>query len=117
MFDFIYEMLQKFGYTHPLHPTLTHLPIGLVLAAFVFGLIAIVFRKPLLFQILGKRQKHCLAPLCEATRGPPPVVFPTCCLWSLFWRASVAFLGSPLFFASVLCADVVCVCVSSVYVS
>ena len=56
MFDFIYEMLQKFGYTHPLHPTLTHLPIGLVLAAFVFGLIAIVFRKPALFSTA----RHCI---------------------------------------------------------
>ena len=44
-FEFIYETLQKFGYTHPLHPTLTYLPIGLVLAAFVFALFAIVFKR------------------------------------------------------------------------
>jgi uncharacterized membrane protein len=56
MFEFIYEMLQKFGYTHPLHPTLTHLPIGLVLAAFVFGLIAVVFRKPSLINTA----RHCI---------------------------------------------------------
>ena len=57
MFEFIYEMLQKFGFTHPLHPTLTHLPIGLVLAAFVFGLIAVVFRKTALLNTA----RHCIA--------------------------------------------------------
>lgn len=56
MFEFIYETLQKFGYTHPLHPTLTHLPIGLVLAAFVFGSFAIFFRKPALFETA----RHCV---------------------------------------------------------
>ena len=56
MFEFIYETLQKFGYTHPLHPTLTHLPIGLVLAAFVFGLIAVVLRKPALLNTA----RHCV---------------------------------------------------------
>ena len=57
MFEFIYETLQKFGYTHPLHPTLTHLPIGLVLAAFVFGLVAFVFRKPAFLSTA----RHCVS--------------------------------------------------------
>ena len=61
MFEFIYETLLKFGYTHPLHPTLTHLPIGLVLGSFVFGLIAIVYRKSALITTA----RHCaiLAPV------------------------------------------------------
>jgi len=38
MIEFIYQTLTKFGYTHPLHPTLTHVPIGLVIGAFLFAL-------------------------------------------------------------------------------
>ena len=30
-FDFIYQFLADVGYAHPLHPTITHLTIGLVM--------------------------------------------------------------------------------------
>jgi hypothetical protein len=40
MIEFIYQFLAKFGYTHPLHPVLTHIPIGMVMGAFLFLLIA-----------------------------------------------------------------------------
>jgi len=39
MIEFIYQTLIKFGYTHPLHPTLTHVPIGMVMGAFLFVLV------------------------------------------------------------------------------
>lgn len=45
MIEFLYQTLAKFGYTHPLHPTLTHLPIGMVMGAFLFALAAIVFNR------------------------------------------------------------------------
>lgn len=38
--DFLYRILQIVGYNHPLHPPLTHMPIGLVVAAFIFLLLA-----------------------------------------------------------------------------
>jgi uncharacterized membrane protein len=38
--DSIYEGLAAIGYTHPIHPPMTYLPIGMVMAAFIFGLIA-----------------------------------------------------------------------------
>lgn len=38
--DFIYRFLAGLGYTHPLHPTITHLAIGLVMGALIFYLIA-----------------------------------------------------------------------------
>ncbi len=41
----VYEILAKIGYTHPLHPTLTHLVMGLVMGAFIFVLIAAFFRR------------------------------------------------------------------------
>ena len=41
----VYQTLAKIGYTHPLHPTLTHLVMGLVMGAFIFVLIAMFFRR------------------------------------------------------------------------
>jgi len=56
MIDFIYQTLSKFGYTHPLHPTLTHIPFGLVIGAFLFALAARLFRWTNLIQTA----RHCL---------------------------------------------------------
>ncbi len=55
MVDFIYSILVKIGFNHPLHPTVTHLPVGLVMAAFVFSLIAFLFRKP----AFAQTARHC----------------------------------------------------------
>ena len=56
MIEFIYQILTKFGYTHPLHPTLTHVPIGLVIGAFLFALAALIFRWTSLIQTA----RHCV---------------------------------------------------------
>ena len=56
MIELIYETLAKFGYRHPLHPLLTHLPLGLIVGAFVFVLGAWLFRGT----NLGQSAKHCL---------------------------------------------------------
>lgn len=56
MLEFIYQTLANFGYTHPLHPTLIHLPIGMVMGAFLFALAAIVFRRP----TLSQTAHHCV---------------------------------------------------------
>lgn len=56
MIDSVYAILQTIGYTHPLHPTLTHLPIGLIFAAFVFALLGMVFRKAALLSTV----RHCV---------------------------------------------------------
>lgn len=44
MIEFVYQTLVKFGYTHPLHPAINHVPIGLVIGAFLFALTARTFR-------------------------------------------------------------------------
>lgn len=44
MIEFVYRTLVKFGYTHPLHPAINHVPIGLVIGAFLFALTARTFR-------------------------------------------------------------------------
>ncbi|CAB1056381.1 hypothetical protein D1BOALGB6SA_1117 [Olavius sp. associated proteobacterium Delta 1] len=56
MVEFIYQTLAQFGYTHPLHPTLTHLPIGMVTGAFLFALAALIFRRT----SLAQTARHCV---------------------------------------------------------
>ncbi|OHD68051.1 MAG: hypothetical protein A2W19_15735 [Spirochaetes bacterium RBG_16_49_21] len=36
MIDFIYNLLAAIGYTHPLHPPFTHIPMGMTIGAFLF---------------------------------------------------------------------------------
>jgi mono/diheme cytochrome c family protein len=43
MIDSLYEVLAKLGFTEPLHAPLTHIPIGLVIGAFLFFLVAVLF--------------------------------------------------------------------------
>jgi mono/diheme cytochrome c family protein len=45
MIDSLYELLAKLGFTDPLHAPLTHIPIGLVIGAFLFFLVAVIFGK------------------------------------------------------------------------
>jgi uncharacterized membrane protein len=46
MVDSLYSFLASVGFTHPLHPMLTHLPMGLIIAMVVFSLLAVVWQKP-----------------------------------------------------------------------
>ena len=56
MIDYFYELIQQTGYTHPLHPAATHLPVGCVMAAFFFLLISRWARRPAFFQ----SARHCI---------------------------------------------------------
>lgn len=56
MFDPIYEFLAKLGYTHPIHPTEVHMPIGLVVASLIFIYVAVIFRRHNLEQTV----RHCI---------------------------------------------------------
>jgi uncharacterized membrane protein len=38
MIDFIYATLASLGYTHPLHPAVVHIPMGMILGGFLFKL-------------------------------------------------------------------------------
>nr|WP_305908072.1 DUF2231 domain-containing protein [Methylomarinum sp. Ch1-1]MDP4520878.1 hypothetical protein [Methylomarinum sp. Ch1-1] len=40
MIDYLYDLLANVGYIHPLHPPLTHGPIGAVIVAFLLGIAA-----------------------------------------------------------------------------
>jgi mono/diheme cytochrome c family protein len=43
MIDSLYQLVAKTGFTDPLHAPFTHIPIGLVIGAFLFFLVAIIF--------------------------------------------------------------------------
>jgi uncharacterized membrane protein len=56
MIDWLYRTLASLGYTHPLHAAMTHLPIGLVLGAFVFAIGARALGRP----NLTVTARHCI---------------------------------------------------------
>jgi uncharacterized membrane protein len=53
MIDFIYTTLASLGYTHPLHPAVVHIPMGMILGGFLFKLFS--FKWP----ALEKTAYHC----------------------------------------------------------
>jgi uncharacterized membrane protein len=55
MTEFIYSTLEAIGFAHPLHPGITHIPMGMVMGCFFFGLTAFITRKP----IFLKTAFHC----------------------------------------------------------
>jgi uncharacterized membrane protein len=75
MITWFYQVLANLGYTHPLHPPLTHLPTGLVLGAFIFAVAARSMRRP----NLALTGRHCIALALIS-------VFPTMLLGLLDWQ-------------------------------
>lgn len=55
MTELIFSTLEAIGFAHPLHPAITHIPMGMVIGCFFFGLTAFVTRKP----IFMKTAFHC----------------------------------------------------------
>ncbi len=41
MIDFMYQLLESMGHTHPLHPVATHIPMGMVIGGFIFALLSL----------------------------------------------------------------------------
>ena len=37
MIEFVYQTLANLGYSHPLHPILTHVVLGMVIGGFLFA--------------------------------------------------------------------------------
>jgi uncharacterized membrane protein len=55
MIELLYEMLEKIGYLHPIHPPLTHIPMGLIFGVFIFASMAMLFRRTVLPQLAYNR--------------------------------------------------------------
>jgi uncharacterized membrane protein len=45
MIDLIYQTLAKIGYSHPLHPAITHIPMGMIIGGFLFAVGSVVMKK------------------------------------------------------------------------
>jgi hypothetical protein len=75
MISWFYQALANLGYTHPLHPPLTHLPAGLVLGALIFAVTGRALRRP----NLALTARHCIALALIS-------VFPTMLLGLLDWH-------------------------------
>ena len=56
MIEFVYQTLTKIGYTHPIHPPLTHIPVGMAIGAFFFGLAAWLLRN----EKLAQSARYCI---------------------------------------------------------
>ncbi len=54
--NYFYQLAGQFGYKHPIHPALVHLPIGLVAGAFIFGWLGLLSKKEGLVRSAG----HCI---------------------------------------------------------
>lgn len=50
MIDSLYTSLANIGFTHPLHPMLTHVPMGMVIGMALFSLVGILAKNNTLMQ-------------------------------------------------------------------
>ena len=50
MVESIYAALAKVGFTHPLHPILVHVPMGMIIGMFLFSLVGLTLKKGYLLQ-------------------------------------------------------------------
>jgi uncharacterized membrane protein len=50
----VYGLLKTVGYTHPIHPPVTHIPMGMVMGGFLFAMAS--FKR----QELAKTAYHCI---------------------------------------------------------
>ena len=55
MIEAIYGILESVGFTHPLHPAATHIPMGMVMGCFFFGIVSLTITK----YDLRKTSLHC----------------------------------------------------------
>ena len=56
MTEIIFEFLNKIGFTHPLHPAFTHIPMGMVMGAVIFRLASFLPK----LRFLAKTGYHCV---------------------------------------------------------
>lgn len=49
MIEKLYALLETIGFTHPLHPIMVHIPMGMVIGTVLFGITGIVGKKANIF--------------------------------------------------------------------
>jgi uncharacterized membrane protein len=45
LIDLVYQTLAKIGYSHPLHPAMTHIPMGMIIGGFLFAVGSVMMKK------------------------------------------------------------------------
>jgi uncharacterized membrane protein len=55
MLEGLYAFLEKVGFDHPLHPMLTHVPMGMIIGAVVFSLAGLIWKN----QHFDRTAFHC----------------------------------------------------------
>lgn len=50
MIESIYAALDKIGFTHPLHPIIVHIPMGMIIGMFIFSLLGLKWKGSHLFR-------------------------------------------------------------------
>jgi mono/diheme cytochrome c family protein/uncharacterized membrane protein len=73
--DTIYRLLYAIGYEHPLHPAITHVPVGLVIGAFILGVLSLVLRR----EDMARAAKFCAVIALVS-------IFPTVLLGIMDWQ-------------------------------
>ena len=98
MIDILYRILQRIGYSHPVHPPATHLVIGLVVGGFLFSLAAHFFNRP----SWSRTARHCFfLAMCAL----PIVIFLGILDWLHFFAGAWLFpIKMKLIFAGILTA-------------
>lgn len=81
MFESIYQILAKIGYTHPIHPAITHVPVGLTIGGFIFYIVSRALKQP----ILTKTARHCMV---LALIFVPPTMFLGYIDWQHFYAGA-----------------------------
>lgn len=84
MASVLYEWLSGIGYHHPLHPALTHLPVGLTIAGFIFIVLAFFLNRP----NFAQTAKHCAV---LALLAAMPTVFVGYLDWQHYYGGSLIF--------------------------
>ena len=56
MIEYFYHIMEKLGFSEPIHPPMDHMPEGLVVGAWILVLAAWVLRKP----GLSVTARHCM---------------------------------------------------------
>ncbi|MBC8392016.1 MAG: c-type cytochrome [Deltaproteobacteria bacterium] len=84
MASLFYNLLRNIGYNHPLHPALTHLPVGLTIAGFIFIALSIFLKRP----NYAQSAKHCVV---LALLAAIPTVIVGYLDWQHFYGGSFLF--------------------------
>jgi len=53
MIEFVYQLFAAIGYTHPLHPAVTHIPMGMIIGGFILKVAAVKWEN------IGKAAYYC----------------------------------------------------------